>query len=135
MSKLRDIGNGIRGLLRGFGLKVGASGERAFPARARELAADRKTLAAVIEPSLQVREALLSERERLHHLVVRATCNDAVCRRLMTVPGVGLVTALTFCSAVDDLARFRRSRAVGGFAIGFWPGCADEFWPTCCPST
>jgi transposase len=52
VGKLRDIDNGIRGLLRGFELKVGPVGERAFPARARELAADRKSLAAVIEPLL-----------------------------------------------------------------------------------
>ena len=38
---------------------------------------------------------------------------DAVCRRLMTVPGVGALVAITFTSAVDDPARFRRSRAVG----------------------
>jgi transposase len=113
VSKLRDIDNGIRGLLRGFGLKVGAVGERAFPGRARELAADRPSLAVVIEPLLQVREALLTERERLHRLVILATRDDAVCRRLMTVPGVGPVTALTFCAAVDDPARFSRSRAVG----------------------
>ena len=113
VGKLRDIDNGIRGLLRGFGLKVGTVGERAFSGRARELAADRASVAAAIEPLLQVREVLLSERERLHRLVLLATRDDAVCRRLMTVPGVGPVTALTFCSAVDDPARFSRSRAVG----------------------
>ena len=115
VGKLRDIDNGIRGLLRGFGRKVGTVGERAFPSRARELAADRASLAAVIEPFLQVREALLSERERLHRLVLLATRDDAVCRRLMTAPGGGPVTALTFCSAVDDPARFSRSCATGAY--------------------
>jgi len=52
VGQLRDIDNGIRGLLRGFGRKVGAVGERAFPSRARELAADRASLATVIEPFL-----------------------------------------------------------------------------------
>ncbi len=113
VGKLRDIDNGIRGLLRGFGLKMGAVGERGFPARARELAADRPGLAAVIGPLLRARETLLAERERLHRLVLAAARGDAVCRRLMTVPGVGPVTALTFRSAVDDPARFSRSRAVG----------------------
>jgi transposase len=42
-----------------------------------------------------------------------AARRDEVCRRLMTVPGVGPVTALSFCSAVDDPLRFSRSRAVG----------------------
>jgi transposase len=96
VGKLQDIDNGIRGLLRGFGRKVGTVGERAFPGRARELVADRASLAAVIEPLLQVREALLSKRERLLRLVILATRDDTVCRRLMTVPGVGPVTALTF---------------------------------------
>lgn len=113
VAKLRDVENGIRGLLRGFGLKMGAVAERAFPARARELANGRKSLAAVIEPLLQVRETLLRQGERLHRLVVMATRDDAVCRRLMTVPGVGPVTALTLCSAVDDPGRFSRSRTVG----------------------
>src|SRR5215217_7616182 len=36
-----------------------------------------------------------------------------VCRRLMTVPGVGAVVALTFVAAVDDPTRFRRSKDVG----------------------
>ena len=38
---------------------------------------------------------------------------DPVCRRLMTVPGVGPVTALTFRATVDVPARFARSRSVG----------------------
>src|SRR3954452_24427192 len=113
VAKLRDVENGIRGLLRGFGLKMGVVAERAFPARARDLANGRKSLAAVIEPLLLVRETLLGQRERLHRLVVTATRDDEVCRRLMTVPGVGPVTALTFRSAVDDPGRFSRSRAVG----------------------
>lgn len=37
---------------------------------------------------------------------------DTICRQLMTVPGVGGVVALTFRSAVDDPARFKRSKAV-----------------------
>jgi len=45
--------------------------------------------------------------------VLVAVRDDDVCRRLMTVPGVGPVTALTFCLAIDDPARFSRSRAVG----------------------
>ena len=111
--KLRDLDNGVRGLLRGFGLKVGRTGERAFPGRARELVQGRPALEAAIEPLLQARGALLAGRERLHRLVLAAVRGDAVCRRLMTVPGVGPVTALTFRSAVDDPARFSRSRAVG----------------------
>ena len=38
---------------------------------------------------------------------------EAVCRRLMTVPGVGALVAVPFTSAVDDPQRFARSKAVG----------------------
>jgi transposase len=113
VGKLRDLDNGVRGLLRGFGMKVGRAGERAFPTRARELVEGRPGLEVAIEPLLRAREALLAERERLHRLVLAAARDEPVCRRLMTVPGVGPVTALTFCSAVDDPGRFSRSRALG----------------------
>jgi transposase len=42
--------------------------------------------------------------------IVRA---DGTCRRLMTVPGMGAVVAITFTSAINDPARFRRSCMVG----------------------
>jgi transposase len=51
VAKLRDVDNGLRGLLRGFGLKVGTASERAFPRRARELARNRPGLATVVEPA------------------------------------------------------------------------------------
>jgi transposase len=113
VGKVRDLDNGIRGLLRGFGLKMGHVGERAFAERARELVAGRAALEVLIRPLLVARAALLTQRDHLHRLVLAAVRDDAVCRRLMTVPGVGPVTALTFCSAIDDPSRFSRSRAVG----------------------
>lgn len=112
VAKLRDLDSGIRGLLRGFGLKVGQVGERSFPSRIRDLV-EGLSLEAVVEPLLRARSALMAERDHLHGLVMAAARRDEVCRRLMTVPGVGPVTALTFCSAVDDPLRFSRSRAVG----------------------
>lgn len=113
VAKLRDLENGIRGLLRGFGLKVGQVSEATFPARVRELVEGHAGLEALMAPLLQARDAVRTECERLHRLVLVAVRDDDVCRRLMTVPGVGPVTALTFCSAIDDPARFSRSRAVG----------------------
>ncbi|MFC7555374.1 transposase [Pseudoroseomonas wenyumeiae] len=72
-----------------------------------------------------LRDAVRIERERLHRLVLTAVREDDVCRRLTTVPGVGPVTALTFCSAVDDPARFSRSRAVGAH-FGLTPGATSR---------
>jgi transposase len=113
-AKLLDLEGGIRGLLRGFGLKVGRPvGAAGFERRIRELVAGQATLERVMEPMLRARQALRAEYANLHRDLLRIVRMDDVCRRLMTVPGVGAVVAITFTSAVDDPARFRRSKDVG----------------------
>ena len=111
--KLLDVEFSIRGILRGFGLKVGEVSRGRFAARIRELVAGQPMLERVIEPMLRAREALRAEFHALHRAMLAIVREDAVCRRLMTVPGVGALVAVTFASAIDDPARFRRSRAVG----------------------
>jgi transposase len=111
--KLVDVELSLRGLLRGFGLKLGEVSRGRFAARVRELAAGQPMLERVVEPMLRAREALRTEHQVLHRAVLALVRGDAVCRRLMTVPGVGALVAITFTTAVDDPARFRRSRAVG----------------------
>jgi transposase len=66
-----------------------------------------------MEPMLRARQALRAEYVNLHRDLLRIVRADADCRRMMTVPGVGAVVAITFTSAVDDPARFRRSKDVG----------------------
>ena len=103
--KLVDVELSICGILRGFGLKLGEVSKGRFAARARELVTG--------QPMLRARDVLRAEYQVLHRAVLAIVREDAVCRRLMTVPGVGALVAVTFASAVDDPARFRRSRAVG----------------------
>lgn len=111
--KLLDVELSIRGILRGFGLKVGPVSKGRFAARIRELVTGQAMLERVIEPMLRAREALRSEYHALHRAVLGIVRQDMTCRRLMTVPGVGALVAVTFTSAVDDPARFTRSRTVG----------------------
>ena len=111
--KLLDVELSIRGILRGFGLKLGEVSKGRFAARVRELVAGQPMLERVVEPMLRAREALRAEYQVLHRAVLAIVREDATCRRLMGVPGVGALVAITFTSAVDDPARFRRSRAVG----------------------
>jgi transposase len=56
---------------------------------------------------------LLAEFMRLHRQMLAIVRADAVCRRLMTAPGVGALVAITFRTAVDDPGRFGSSKAVG----------------------
>ena len=118
--KMLDIELGLRGLLRGFGLKMGAVSKGRFAARVRELVAGHRMLESVAEPILQAREALRREYNALHRQVLTIVRDDKVCRRLMTVSGVGAVVALTFTSAIDDPRRFRSSKAVGAH-LGLTP--------------
>ena len=62
-----------------------------------------------VDQGLQVVEGY----DRLHTMVLNVVAADPVCRRFMTVPGVGPIAALTFKVAVDDPHRFSRSRTVG----------------------
>jgi transposase len=110
----------IRGLLRPFGLKVGQVTRRAFAGRIGELVSGQPTLAAIMAPLLAARAATIHELSRLHRLLLSAVRDDQISRRLMTMPGIGPVTALTFRATIDDPNRFARSRSVGPY-LGLTP--------------
>ena len=112
-SKAIAIENDLRSTLRNFGLKVGMVGTIKFEARVKELIENFPDLAALVEPLLVVRRVLREQISILHRRVLTAVRNDEVCRRLMTVPGVGPVVALTYRATVDVPARFRKSKSVG----------------------
>ena len=112
-SKAIAIENDLRGTLRNFGLKVGMVGTVKFEARIKELVENLPDLAALVEPLLIVRRVLREQIGILHRRLLAIVRDDEVCRRLMTVPGVGPVVALTYRATVDVPARFRKSKAVG----------------------
>ena len=77
-------------------------------------------LAVLVEPLLVVRRVLREQLAILHRRLLAIVQDDEVCRRLMTVPGVGPVVALTYRATVDVPARFRNSKAVGAI-LGLTP--------------
>ena len=112
-SKAIAIENDLRGTLRNFGLKVGMVGTVKFEARIKELVENLSDLAMLVKPLLIVRRVLREQLGILHRRLLAIARDDEVCRRLMTVPGVGPVVALTYRATVDVPARFRNSKAVG----------------------
>jgi len=112
-SKAIAIDNDLRGTLRNFGLKVGVAGAVKFEARIRELVENLPDLAVLVESLLIVRRVLRQQLGILHRRLLAIVRDDEVCRRLMTIPGVGPVVALTYRATVDVPARFRNSKAVG----------------------
>jgi transposase len=112
-SKAIAIDNDLRGTLRNFGVKVGIVGSARFEARVKELIENLPDLAVLVEPLLVVRRVLREQLGILHRRLLAVVRDDDVCRRLMTVPGVGPVVALTYRATVDVPARFRKSKSVG----------------------
>jgi len=112
-SKVIAVENGLRATLRNFGLKVGVAGTAKFDARIKELVENGVDLAARVEPLLVVHRVLREQINILHRRVLAVARDDEVCRRLMTVPGVGPVVALTYRATIDVPARFRKSKSVG----------------------
>jgi transposase len=119
-SKQIDIENEIRGTLRVFGLKLtGTITAGRFEARVLELVATPH-LEAMVRPMLVARAALRKQCAVLHKMMLEMVRKSATCRRLMTIPGVGAIAALTFLTTIDDPARFQRSRDVGAH-LGLTP--------------
>jgi transposase len=105
----------IRGILRGFGLKVGEVSKGQFAARIRELAIGHEMLEAITGAMLAACEALLAEFMHMHRHMLTIARADPVCRRLMTAPGVGALVSITFRTALDEPSRFNSSKAVGAY--------------------
>ncbi len=108
-----DIENSLRGILRGFGLKVGKTTRTNFAGRIRELVKGHPNLKTVGEALLSVRAVLLGEFNAFEKRVRAMSHSNANARLLMSTPGVGQIVALTYVSAIDDPARFRSSKRAG----------------------
>ena len=113
LNKSHDLENCVRGSLKVFGLRIGTVTRRGFEERVLELVAGSASLQAIVEPLLRARRVMIEEFERLDHLCRQLASRDPVCKRLMTVPGVGVLVALTYRTGVDAPERFSRSRDVG----------------------
>lgn len=115
-----DIDNRLRGLLKSEGRLVGRAAGGRFAARVEELMADLPALQPMARALLAARATLREQIAGLEREARRAARRDPVVRRLMTVPGVGPLTALAFRATVDDPHRFRHSRDVGAW-LGLTP--------------
>jgi len=113
LNKCIDLEHEIRGLFKVFGIKLPPKlGHGAFDGAVRKIIETDATLSECLLPLLEARLVLYHRFRELDNRTRNLAHADPVCQRLMTAPGVGFVTALTFKAGVDDPARFRRSRTV-----------------------
>ena len=111
----RDLENQIRGLLKNLGLRIGKAGGNVFRRRVEELVGENLLLQEAVRPLLAVRELVSREIASLTRKLLALARDNEDSRRLMTVPGIGPITALAFHSAIDEPTRFKRSRSVGAY--------------------
>jgi len=111
--KLHDVEMSLRGVLRGFGLKVGRTTPRLFAGRIRELTEHHPALGAIAKALLAVHEVLLRELHGFERQVRKLAKSDSRVRLAMTAPGVGAIVGLTYVAAIDDPGRFSSSKKVG----------------------
>jgi transposase len=112
--------NQIRGILKTFGRIVPKGAGGVFEKNVRALITGDAELAEVIRPLLQARGIARGKCAALDHRLIRSVQGDPTCRMLMTMPGVGPITAIAYVAAVEKPEHFKRSRAVAAW-LGLTP--------------
>jgi transposase len=111
--------NNVRGWLRTqlWRLRTGATDT--FTARVRSHATE--VLPEYIERTLVMIDALTDQIRTSQRELAEIAKTHPVCARLMTVPGVGPITAVRFVAAIDDVSRFKNAHALQSY-LGLTPG-------------
>ena len=116
----RSIENQIRGALKTLGVMTGSTKGRGFMPRVVDLRADTDWLGPVLDPLIAAHASIEKQVKVVSASVLNAAREDADVRRMMTVPGIGAMTALAFKAAIDDPKRFTSSTKVGPY-LGLTP--------------
>ncbi len=112
--------NQIRGLAVVFGSRLPRGLSPAFVEQVITMSDGIAGLSAAMRGLVAARDAVLGAIAAIDADMKRLVRASEACRRLMTIPGVGPLTALAFTAAIDDPTRFRRSRDLGPY-LGLVP--------------
>ena len=110
-----EISNQIRGLMKTFGLIVPAGKGRTFEKNVRDLLADQDDLARILLPMLDAWRSIRTRAGELTKVLLSEARQNQACQLLMTIPGVGAITATSFATAIEDPGNFKNARAVGAW--------------------
>jgi transposase len=110
----RDLENQVRSMLKENGLLFSRAVGSQFRHRVRQLISYDHPLHSIIEALLAIHECVGNEQAALDDRIRCLAKADETTRRLMTVPGVSVVTALTFRHTIDDPTRFRSGGGLSG---------------------
>lgn len=111
----------VRGLLRAHGIRVGKVAAREFELKVREVVkAQVPALIGAITPLLELWRSAIDGAKQMEKRIAVVAKDDAVCRRLMTVPGIGPLKAVAYMATIDQAERFERSDQVPAY-LGLVP--------------
>jgi transposase len=114
--------NTVRGWMRSQAIALRTGGAETFAARLRAQAQQESfELPSYVERQLAMIESLSDQIANADREVKLDAHSDPVCRRLMTTPGVGPMTATRFVAALDQVGRFANAHAVQSY-LGLVPG-------------
>lgn len=111
----RDLDNQMRGLCKGLGIVLGRAGSTNLARKVSAVLADAPDLQDIFAPLLLAKSCLTEQIEKLDRQLVAVAKGDQTVRRMLTVPGIGPLTALSFVVTIDDPTRFRHSADVGAY--------------------
>jgi transposase len=116
-----DVSNQIRGVLETFGVVLRNRTGLPFDQLVKEACGNDDCLVSTtIRSLLTVYYGLRDEIECLDRGLLRYAKASDVCCRLMTIPGIGPLTAIAFTTAIDDPSKFAKSSSVGAY-LGLTP--------------
>lgn len=110
-----QISNQIRGVMKTFGLVVPKSAGSVFDGHIRILLATNAGLERIVLPMLEAWQALRVRVAQLSKQLIASARTSEQCQLLMSIPGIGVVTASSFIAAIEDPANFTKSRSVGAW--------------------
>lgn len=118
----RKLSNNVRGWLRTQLWKIPSGEMVSLPERLRTHAqASHRELPEHIERQLTMLTQVTEQVKAANRQARKLATQHPVCRRLMTVPGVGPITSLRFVAAIDDPSRFSTAHRVQSY-LGLTPG-------------
>lgn len=121
MEQAASLESSIRGLLKIYGVKLGAARRAAFIQKVtQEIASLRADGRLGIEALLTALQQVRLSCSELDNRVKESARQDARCRLLMSMPGVGPLTSSLLVTTLDDAERFDKSRSVGAY-LGLTP--------------
>lgn len=113
--------NAIRGFLKTYGIRLGATSDVNFVTKVRERLLDEYHMAKTsLGTLLKTYSSICEELKTLTKQVNDIAKDNETARRLMTIPGVGSITAMSYMAEIDDPLRFRNGRSVGAY-LGMTP--------------